>query len=144
MTPPLYTAGAQVTGGRARGRGRTADGKLTVTLRPPAELGGDGEGTNPEQLFAIGYAACFGTVLDMVGQREELRAGDAVIDSRVHLVPGDDGTFRLGAELAVVLPSVPDGARAADLVRAAHRICPYSRAVEGNVDVVLVVNGTRL
>ncbi|WP_372507055.1 Ohr family peroxiredoxin [Actinomadura madurae] len=86
MTAPLYTAEAQVTGGR-NGRGRTSDGRLDLDLRLPKELGGDGEGANPEQLFAVGYAACFGTVLAMVGQRENLKADDARIDASVSLIP---------------------------------------------------------
>jgi osmotically inducible protein OsmC len=144
MTKALYTAEARVTGGRANGRGRTADGRLDVNLRMPKEMGGDGEGTNPEQLFAVGYAACFGTVLSMIGKKEGLEGDDAEIDARVGLVPNGDGTFRLSAELDVTLPSIPDGERAAGLVRAAHQVCPYSNATRGNIDVALVVNGTPL
>lgn len=144
MTTPTYTAEARVTGGRADGHGRTSDGQLAVDLRLPKELGGDGAGTNPEQLFAVGYAGCFATVLTMVAGRRELTADDVAIDSRVRLVPNADNTFALGAELDVQLPSVDDPEQAADLVRAAHQICPYSNAIRGNVDVTLVVNGTRL
>jgi Ohr subfamily peroxiredoxin len=139
-----YAAEAHVTGGRADGHGRTSDGQLAVDLRLPKELGGDGRGTNPEQLFAIGYAGCLASVLAMVGQRKGLTATDAAIDSRVLLVPGSDGTFTLAAELDITLPSVGDAAQAEALVRAAHQICPYSRAIRGNVDVALTVNGSRL
>jgi len=141
MTSPVYTAEARVTGGRADGRGRTSDGKLAVDLRLPKELGGDGDGTNPEQLFAVGYAGCLASVLRMLAQRQNLTASDAAIDSRVLLNRGEDGTFTLGVELDIELPSVPD---AEALVRSAHELCPYSRAIRGNVEVTLTVNGARL
>ncbi|MER6951707.1 organic hydroperoxide resistance protein [Nonomuraea sp. NPDC000554] len=144
MTKPLYTAQAQVTGGRTQGRGRTSDGVLEVDLRQPKEMGGDGSGTNPEQLFAIGYAACFSTVLSMLGQRKGLDAGDAVVDSKVSLIPSGNGTFKLGVELDITLPSIGDTAQASDLVRNAHQVCPYSNATRGNIDVALVVNGAEL
>ena len=143
MTKALYTAEARVTGGR-QGHGQTTDGRLDVDLRLPKELGGDGTGTNPEQLFAVGYAACFGSVLSMLGKRGKLQADDAVIDATVTLIPTESGTFRLGAELDVTLPSIDDAQRAADLVRAAHQVCPYSNVTRGNIDVVLTANGTRL
>ena len=137
----IYTAEAHVTGGRADGHGRTSDGQLAVDLRLPKELGGDGGGTNPEQLFAIGYAGCFASVLGMLGQRKGITTTDATIDSRVSLVPVGDGTFTLAAELDVRLPSVDD---AEDLVHATHQLCPYSRAIRGNVEVTLIANGVRL
>lgn len=143
MTKALYTAEARVTGGR-QGHGRTSDGHLDVDLRLPRELGGDGTGTNPEQLFAVGYAACFGSVLGMLGKRMNLPADDAVIDATVMLLPNDNGTFRISAELGVTLPSIDDAQRAASLLRAAHQVCPYSSAIRGNVDTVLTLNGTRL
>jgi len=142
MTTALYTARAHVAGGR-HGTARTPDGELELTLRQPAELGGDGAGTNPEQLFAIGYAACFGTTLALIGQRGGLPADDAAIDSSVALIPTGDGRFGLAAELRITLPSVTD-AQAVNLVAAAHQVCPYSNATRGNLDVTLVVNGTRL
>ncbi|MET0133429.1 MAG: organic hydroperoxide resistance protein [Kibdelosporangium sp.] len=143
MPKPLYTAEARVTGGRADGQGRTSDGQLAVTLRPPKELGGDGDGTNPEQLFAIGYAACFATVLGLVGQRTGDHTADVAIDSRVMLVPQGNGTFKLGVELDVTLPSVDNPEQAADLVRAADQLCPYSHATRGNIDVAFIANGLR-
>ncbi|MFD8564253.1 organic hydroperoxide resistance protein [Streptosporangium canum] len=144
MTSALYTAQAYVTGGRADGHGRTTDGRLEVDLRQPKELGGDGEGTNPEQLFAIGYAACFAASLALVGQRKQLRADDAAIDAKVMLIPAGNGGFKLGVELEIGLPSIADATQACDLVRVAHQVCPYSNATRGNIDVALVVNGTRL
>jgi osmotically inducible protein OsmC len=142
MTKALYMAQAQVAGGR-NGRGRTSDGQLELSLRQPKELGGDGEGANPEQLFAIGYAACFGTTLALVGQRGKLKADDAEIDSSVSLIPSDGGRFTLEVELQISLPSVTDE-QAVELVTAAHQVCPYSNATRGNIDVTLVVNGTQL
>ncbi|MBW8481888.1 Ohr family peroxiredoxin [Actinomadura parmotrematis] len=142
MTAPIYTAEARVTGGR-NGRGRTSDGRLDLTLRLPEEMGGDGAGVNPEQLFAIGYAACFGSTMDVLGQFKGLAAGDAEIDAKAMLVPAEGGAFRLGVELRVTLPSLAE-AEAVELGRAAHRTCPYSSAIRGNVDVAIVVNGTAL
>jgi osmotically inducible protein OsmC len=144
MTKPLYTAQARVTGGRQQGRGRTTDGALDVQLRPPKELGGEGGGTNPEQLFAIGYAAYFEAAMILAAQRIELgveQVGDAAIDSKVMLVPTGERALELRVELAVELPSVEDVQQAAELVRVAHGICPYSNATRGNVDVALSVNG---
>ncbi|MET9632559.1 organic hydroperoxide resistance protein [Lentzea sp. NPDC006480] len=142
MTEALYTAEAHVAGGR-NGRGRTSDGRLDVDLRQPKELGGDGSGTDPEQLFAVGYAACFGTTLALLGRRAKVEADDVEIDSAVSLIPVDGGRFKLGVELRVSLPSLA-GEQAAELARTAHQVCPYSNATRGNVDVALVVNGIRL
>ncbi|PKW09705.1 peroxiredoxin, Ohr subfamily/peroxiredoxin, SACOL1771 subfamily [Streptomyces sp. 1222.5] len=142
MSKALYTAQAHVAGGR-NGRGRTTDGRLDLDLRQPKELGGDGEGANPEQLFAIGYAACFGATLALIGQRAELKAHDAEIDSSVSLIPIDGGRFKLRVELRISLPSVT-GEQAFDLARTADQVCPYSDATRGNIDVAMVVNGTRL
>jgi osmotically inducible protein OsmC len=144
MTNPLYTAQARVTGGRQHGHGRTTDGALDVQLRPPEELGGDGAGTNPEQLFAIGYAACFEAAMLLAAQRAGIpveRVADATIDAKVMLVPAAERALKLAVELAVALPAVDDHEQAAEIVRIAHGICPYSNATRGNVDVALTVNG---
>lgn len=138
----LYRAQAHVAGGR-NGHASTSDGQLDLELRQPRELGGDGAGANPEQLFAIGYAACFGTTLALIGQRSKLRADNAEIDSSVSLIPIDGGRFQLGVELQISLPSV-SGDQAVELVTAAHQVCPYSNATRDNIDVTLVVNGSRL
>jgi Ohr subfamily peroxiredoxin len=137
----LYTAKAHVTGGRAEGHGRTDDGQLDVQLRRPVELGGEGGGTNPEQLFAVGYASCFESALGLVARRERLEAGDVEVDSLVSLIPTQERAFVLGVELHVTLPSVADTDQAVALVRAAHRVCPYSNATRGNIEVVLTANG---
>jgi lipoyl-dependent peroxiredoxin len=137
----LYTARAHVTGGRANGHGRTDDGALDVQLRRPPEMGGEGGGTNPEQLFAVGYAACFEGALGVAARRERLEVADVAIDSRVSLMPTEERTFRIGVELDVTLPSVDDQEQAVALVQAAHRVCPYSNATRGNIDIALSANG---
>jgi osmotically inducible protein OsmC len=141
MAKVLYTAEATVTGGRAHGHGRTSDGALDVELRAPAELGGEGGGTNPEQLFAIGFAACFESALGVVARREHAEAGDVSIDSRVSLLPAGGGNFKLGVGLDVSLPQVDDPEQAVRIVAAAHEVCPYSNATRANVDVELTANG---
>ena len=140
MPTRVHTADATVTGGRAAGRGARTDGSFAVVLRSPPELGGDGDGTNPEELFAIGYAACFESALALVGRRERVDLGDVTVASRVSLLR-EGREFSLAAELAVTLPGVEDRARAVALVRAAHATCPYSRAIAGNVPVALSANG---
>jgi Ohr subfamily peroxiredoxin len=137
MSDPIYTATATVTGGRRAGHGRSSDGELDVQLRPP----GDGGGTNPEQLFAVGYAACFESALGTVGRRQRVEIGDVSIESRVSLIRGEDRTYAIAVELDVTLPEVEDGEEAKRLVVAAHHVCPYSNATRGNIDVLLTANG---
>jgi lipoyl-dependent peroxiredoxin len=139
----FYTALATVTGGRDAGHGRTSDGALDIDLRVPPELGGDGGGTNPEQLFAIGYAACFEGAIKTVARREKLEAEDVSIESSVSLGPGEDRSFTIAVGLDVTLPQL-DEDRAAEIVAEAHRVCPYSNATRGNIDVALTANGRRL
>jgi Ohr subfamily peroxiredoxin len=107
----------------------------------PEEMGGQGGGTNPEQLFAVGYAACFESALGVVARRRRQESGDVEIDSTVMLVPTEDRGFKLAVALAVTLPSVDDAAEAVEIVRAAHQVCPYSNATRGNIDVALSANG---
>ena len=141
ITGALYTAEATVTGGRANGHGRTNDGVLDVQLRSPKEMGGEGGGTNPEQLFAVGYAACFESALGVLGRREHVEVGDVSIESRVGLLRTEERGFKLAVELDVALPHVQDPEQAKRLVAAAHQVCPYSNATRGNIDVKLTVNG---
>jgi lipoyl-dependent peroxiredoxin len=141
MAKVLYTAEAHVTGGRLAGHGRTTDGALEVDLRIPSEMGGDGGGTNPEQLFAVGYASCFESALSVVARREKRDADDAEIESKVNLIPTEDRSFGLAVELDVRLPSVSDPEEAKRIVAAAHKVCPYSNATRGNIDVRLTANG---
>lgn len=140
MGKVLYTAEAHVTGGRIDGHGRTSDGLLEVDLRVAPELGGDGTGTNPEQLFAVGYAACFENALAAVARRRKIEVGEVEIDSKVMLVTAEGRAFDIAVELAVKVPSL-DGEAAVDLVKAAHKVCPYSNATRGNIDVTLTANG---
>ena len=134
---PLYTAHAKATGGR-EGAAATDDGRLTVKLSTPKELGGaGGEGTNPEQLFAAGYAACFiGALKFAGGQKKVAVPADTSIDSSVGIGPIPGG-FGINVELKISLPGLaPDVAD--DLIAAAHQVCPYSNATRGNIEVKLV------
>lgn len=142
MAKAIYTAEASVTGGRLKGHGKTTDGELEVDLRIPEELGGEGGGTNPEELFAVGFAACFEGALSTVARRQKVDADDAVIDSKVSLVPNPETKgFDIAVELGVSLPSIDDAEAAAEVVRAAHKVCPYSNATRGNIEMVLTANG---
>ena len=142
MAKAIYTAEASVTGGRLRGHGKTTDGELEVDIRVPKELGGEGGGTNPEELFAVGFAACFEGALSTVARRQKVDADDAVIDSKVSLVPNPETKgFDIAVELGVSLPSIDDAEAAAEVVRAAHKVCPYSNATRGNIEMVLTANG---
>ncbi len=143
MSKVVYTAEAHVTGGRAAGQGKTTDGALEVALRTPEEMGGEGGGTNPEQLFAIGYAACFEAALAAVARRQKVEVGDVGIDSKVRLIAAEDRTFGIAVALDVTLPSV-EPEEAVELVRAAHQVCPYSNATRGNIEVALSANGAPL
>jgi lipoyl-dependent peroxiredoxin len=138
---PVYTAKAHVIGGRQNGHGRTSDGLLDVQLRVAPELGGDGGGTNPEQLFAVGYAACFEGALMVAARRQRLDVADVAIESQVTLTATEDRRFVLGVGLDVTLPSVEDPEQAIALVKAAHEVCPYSNATRGNIDIELTANG---
>ena len=140
----LYNARAHVTGGRAEGHGRTEDGQLEVDLRLPEEMGGHGGGTNPEQLFAVGFAACFEGALGVVARRQGAEVSDVEIDSQVKLLPTEERGFKLAVALDVALPSVEDPETAKELVGAAHQVCPYSNATRGNVEVALTANGERV
>ena len=137
MAKVVYTAEATVTGGREKGHGKTTDGALEVDLRPPTE----GGGTNPEQLFAVGYAACFEGALNVAARRAKVEAGDASIDSKVSLITTEERGFNVAVTLDVTLPQVQDAEQAKEIVAAAHQICPYSNATRGNVEVTLTANG---
>ena len=138
----LYTAEAVTEGGRS-GHGRTLDGRLEVELSVPEDIGGNGgPGTNPEQLFAIAYAACFqSTMLSVAHGRRKLDAGDSRFTSRVGLGPTGHGGFGLEVVLDLHAPHLAPGA-AAQLMAAADQRCPYSNATRGNIQVTLTVDGT--
>ncbi|MGW4436153.1 organic hydroperoxide resistance protein [Streptomyces sp. NPDC004596] len=133
----LYTAVATATHGRD-GRAVSSDGKVDVKLAPPVELGGDGQGTNPEQLFAAGYAACFGSALGLVGRQAKVDVTDAAVTAEVGIGKQGEG-FGLKVTLRVELPESVDEATGRKLVETAHQVCPYSNATRGNIEVDLVI-----
>jgi len=136
---PLYTAVATVVSGR-EGFGETSDGNVKVNFSLPKEMNGPGKDgtTNPEQLFALGYASCFGQALRAITAKEHVKVGEVKVTSHVTIGKTDAGGFALGAELHCHLPGV-DPAAAEKLVEAAHQLCPYSNATRGNIEVKLVV-----
>jgi lipoyl-dependent peroxiredoxin len=135
----LYTAEALASGEGRDGNARTRDGKLNVTLASPVELGGSGEGTNPEQLFAAGYAACFHSALRVVGGKERADLTDSAVAAKIHFGALADGAgYGLAAELEIALPAV-DRQTAEALVAKAHEICPYSNATRGNIAVDITI-----
>ncbi|MBK3775631.1 Ohr family peroxiredoxin [Azospirillum brasilense] len=131
----LYTTKATATGGRD-GKAETDDGLLSVALAAPKELGGKGGATNPEQLFAAGYSACFLGAMKFVGNRDKIAVpADVTVTAQVGIGPRDDGEgFGIAVDLAVSLPGL-DKAAAEDLVARAHKVCPYSHATKGNITV---------
>lgn len=134
---PTYTAVATSSGRDARAV--SSDGRLDVNLALPKELGGTGEGTNPEQLFAAGWAACFATVMDLIARGQDLDAKDVAVTAEVSLVPKGPG-FGLAAVLRVELPAHLNGQVGRDLIDATHQSCPYSQATRGNIPVSIVVD----
>lgn len=138
MSAPVYTAQVHVTGGRQNGRAISSDNELDVRLERPNMVGRDLHGTNPEQLFAAGYAACFiGALTRAFKNAGQTIPPDVSIDSEVSLLPQGE-VFNIGVTLKVSLPGIEHDA-ALELVKAAHLICPYSNATRGNVDVHLEV-----
>jgi osmotically inducible protein OsmC len=139
----LYTAEAVVEGGR-EGHGRTSDGRLDVKLSVPETMGGTGgPGTNPEQLFAVGYAACFQSALLGVARGKKLDVSDSTFTSRVGIGPTGHGGFGLTVALNLHAPNIAR-ADAEDLMLRADERCPYSNATRGNIEVTLSVDGTPL
>ncbi len=131
----LYTAEATATGQGRDGRTRSSDGTLDHDLTVPSEMGGPGgEGTNPEQLFAAGYAACFHSALQVVARRAEADLTGSSVTAEVGIGPDGSGGYGLKVDLAVDLPEV-DPEQARQLAERADRVCPYSNAVRGNVDI---------
>jgi Ohr subfamily peroxiredoxin len=139
----LYTAEATAEGGR-EGHARTSDGRLDVDLDVPAEMGGSGgPGTNPEQLFAVGYAACFQSALLRIASGRKLDLTGSRITARVGIGPVHDGGFGLAVALDLDAPGI-DPEEASLLMERAHEACPYSRATRGNIDVTLAASGGAL
>jgi Ohr subfamily peroxiredoxin len=136
----LYTAEATAVGGRA-GHARTSDGRVDVALDVPREMGGSGgPGTNPEQLFATGYAACFQSALLRIAAGRKLDLSDSRITARVGIGASKTGGFALAAALDLDAPQLTRE-QGLDLMRRAHQDCPYSRATRGNIEVTLSVGG---
>jgi lipoyl-dependent peroxiredoxin len=135
MTKPMYQTSATATGDGRNGRSRSVDGMVDVTLAVPKELGGEGGATNPEQLFATGYAACFHSALKLVGRRAGADLTDSAVTVDVGLVQAPVG-YGLTVAIEAELPAVPAD-QAHQLLVAAHQVCPYSAAIRGNVEVAL-------
>jgi lipoyl-dependent peroxiredoxin len=136
----LYSASATTSGGRD-GHVESSDGELDLDLTMPEGLGGKGgTGTNPEQLFAAGYSACFESALRLVAGRQKKDVGDASVRANVDIGQTGDGGFGLAVELVGHLPELPRE-EAQALMEEAHQVCPYSRATRGNIDVKLSVEG---
>ena len=134
----LFTTSATAHGGRD-GRITTEDNHLQVDLSVPSEIGGPGgSGTNPEQLFAAGYAACFHSAMGLAARRMRVDITNSTVTGQVSLLPSGTGGFKLGVELAVAVPGV-DHSTVEDIVEKAHQVCPYSHATRGNIDVKLTV-----
>ncbi|MGR6831554.1 organic hydroperoxide resistance protein [Aliivibrio wodanis] len=137
----LYTTTATASAGR-NGQVTTDDNMLDLALSYPKEMGGTGEATNPEQLFAAGYSACFSNAILHVAREMKIKLIQAPVSAEVGIGPNETGGFALTVALAVTLEL--DEEQAQQLVKTAHQVCPYSNAVKGNIDVKLSVNGVAL
>ncbi|MFP3467488.1 organic hydroperoxide resistance protein [Leifsonia sp. SIMBA_070] len=135
----LYTAEALSTGAGRDGRVATSDGSFALDLAIPKEMGGSGAGTNPEQLFAAGFAACFHSALQAVARGQKVKLDGSSVGGRVEIGPNGDGGYQLAVLLEVVLPGV-EAEQAQALADAAHQVCPYSNATRGNIDVTITVS----
>jgi osmotically inducible protein OsmC len=132
----LYTAAAMSSGDARNGHVRSSDGLLDFDLATPKEMGGAGGATNPEQLFAAGYSACFHSALKLVAKNQKVEISDSAVSAEVGIGPNDAGGFGLTVALHVELSGV-DQATADELAEAAHQVCPYSDATRGNIDVTV-------
>ena len=136
---PLYTTEALATGGGRDGHVDVADSDLALDLAIPTEMGGSGNGANPEQLFAAGYSACFHSALQSVARQQKIAFDGSSVGARVTIGSEGDGGFSRAGELEVVIPVlVHDAAQA--LAEAAHQVCPYSNATRGNIPVTVTVS----
>ncbi|MFF4574322.1 organic hydroperoxide resistance protein [Streptomyces sp. NPDC001410] len=131
----LYTAVATAENGRD-GRVATDDGKLDVVVNPPKEMGGSGAGTNPEQLFAAGYSACFQGALGVVARQEGVDVSGSTVTAKVGIGRNEEG-FGIIVEISAEIPNVEESV-ARELIERAHQVCPYSKAIRGNITVTLV------
>ena len=135
----IYTAVATATGDGRNGHATSEDGILDLDLRVPKEMGGPGGATNPEQLFAAGYAACFHSALKLVAGQDKLDVNGTEVSASVGIGALDDGGFGLAVELDVQVPNLSTASDAEALVAKAHEVCPYSNATRGNIEVTLTV-----
>jgi Ohr subfamily peroxiredoxin len=136
LIKPLYTAEATAVGGRD-GHVRSADGALDTDVKPPTEMGGPGGATNPEELFAAGYAACFQSAMGVVARRQKVSVDGSTVTGKVTIGTIEGGGFGLAVQLDVHIPDV-DEATVQTVIEAAHQVCPYSNATRGNIAVTLV------
>ncbi|MBE7701642.1 organic hydroperoxide resistance protein [Oerskovia sp. Sa1BUA8] len=134
----LYTAEALATGEGRNGHVRSTDGRVDLDVAVPKEMGGSGDGSNPEQLFAAGYAACFHSALLGVARQRKITVADSAVGTGVSIGPLDGGGYTLAVRLEVSLPGLPRDV-AQELADAAHQVCPYSHATRGNIDVTVTV-----
>ena len=135
---PIYTATAHATGDGRNGHARSDDGYIDFDLRIPKEMGGPGGATNPEELFAAGYAACFHSALKLVAAQQKLDVEGTEVSASIGIGPLDGGGFGLSAALVIYAPKL-DKATAQTLADAAHKVCPYSNATRGNIEVSISV-----
>ena len=138
MADALYTVEALSTGGGRDGHVATADKSVDLEMAPPKELGGSGEGNNPEQLFAAGYAACFHSALQSAARMKKITVEGSSVGARVSLVPSGEQSIDLAVELEVIIPGM-ESEQANELAKLAHELCPYSRATQGNIEVSVSV-----
>jgi len=138
MTTPIYTASAASTGEARNGHVQSTDGILDLDVRVPKEMGGAGGATNPEQLFAAGYAACFHQALKLVAGQAKVDASDSEVVADVSIGDNGNGGFQLAVQLEVTIPGA-DATTAQQLAEQAHQVCPYSNATRGNIEVALTV-----
>ena len=135
----LYTAEALSTGDGRNGHVRSSDGRVDLDLAIPQSMGGSGNGSNPEQLFAAGYSACFHSALQAVARQQKVSIADSSVGGRVEISSNGEGGFQLAVLLEVVLPGVEHDVAQA-LADAAHQVCPYSNATRGNIEVTITVS----
>ncbi|MFF3065285.1 organic hydroperoxide resistance protein [Oerskovia sp. NPDC057915] len=134
----LYTAEALATGEGRNGHVRSTDGRVDLDVAVPKEMGGSGDGSNPEQLFAAGYAACFHSALLGVARQRKITVADSAIGASVSIGPLEGGGYTLAVHLEASLPGVERDV-AQELVEQAHQVCPYSNATRGNIEVTVAV-----
>lgn len=131
----IYKISATSVGGRA-GHVKSESGRIDMELQTPKEMGGSGEGSNPEELFAAGYSACFNGALNLVARTKRIRTGETKVTVTVLFGKTPEGAFQLGAEITALIPGVTQEV-ANELIEEAHQVCPYSRATRGNIEVTL-------